>query len=132
MSRPKLMPEMRAKIPGTGLDKAETKQPTTKPEATPRLVPSSELRKTPVKRQIQGINDVMKLRRSVMDDLRSGKVSDQDIMARIQNAGISDPLAMETVLSDTLNDNVIRYFLMNTKNNTKKARALAKKFGFEV
>jgi hypothetical protein len=39
---------------------------------------------------------------------------------------------VESLLGSKLNDDAVRYFLSRTNNNPKKARALAKKFGYEV
>lgn len=78
------------------------------------------------------IKKVLKVRRGVLNAIQQGKASESDIMATLDASGIKDPLAVETILSAKLNDNVIKYFLNATKNNPKKAKSLAKKFGFEV
>ena len=132
MAGPKLLPEI-----GTGLGNRKKSEPglgfrseKTVPTTTPKKIDKSE--ENIANKKTEKYSDVLKLRKGVINDLQSGQVDQDEIMARIQNSGISNPDAIEAILSPQLNDNVIKYFLGVTKNNPKQVKVLAKKFGFEV
>jgi len=132
MSGPKLLPEI-----GTGL-KGVSKNDRLSSYDQPRKESSFTGEFNAKKQEIAsspgkvGASKVLKLRNNVIKDIKNGTVDESKIMNEIQNAGISDPNAIEAILSPKLNDNIIMYFLNVTKNNTKQAKILAKKFGFEV
>ena len=132
MAGPKLLPEI-----GTGLGNRKKAEPDLG-FRDEKVVPTETSKKidmpkeTVANKATEKYSDVLKLRKGVINDLQSGQVDQDEIMARIQNSGISNPDAIEAILSPQLNDNVIKYFLGVTKNNPKQAKVLAKKFGFEV
>ena len=109
------------RLPNTGLGKRKKLSPLPKQQnaAQPQT-------------QEPNLNQVLRMRKDIFKDLKSGKANGDDLAGKVQNAGIQDPLAIETILSEDLNENVIRYFLGQANNNPKKARMLARKFGFEV
>lgn len=126
MAGPKLLPEI-----GTGLKNVKQTPITesiAKPEQVATDIQQPEQRRAPR----TSLNQLMKMRRGIINDLSKGTKTEDQILGAIQEAGIQDPETVETLLSTNLNDNVIRFFLKNTKNDPKKAKALAKKFGFEV
>ena len=139
MAGPKLLPEI-----GTGLgyrNKGKSElgfrgdTPTTKKSTPTEVVKPQSMEATDktTKNKKERFSDVLKLRKDVLKQIKSGQpINEEDLLTQVQGAGISDPDAMEAILSPTLNDNVIKYFLGVTKNNTKQAKTLAKKFGFEV
>lgn len=126
-NRPQLLSKM-----GTGIgdNKTAAKPNVVTPEKSPIPGKTTPEKDTSPKRT--PVSDVLKMRKEIMRAAKSGKASMEAVKAKLENSGINDPLAIETILSTRLNDNVIKYFLGATKNNPKKAKALAKKFGFEV
>lgn len=133
-NRPQLLPEI-----GTGLGnrkKADTdlgfRGETPAIPKGPPAETQKPFQKDAAVQSNPGISKVFHLRKKILNLTQEGKASEGSVKKMLTKAGIKDPRAVETILSTQLNDNVVKYFLGATNNDPKKARALAKKFGFEV
>jgi hypothetical protein len=71
------------------------------------------------------------MRKKFMARTAAGKVDVNRIMKEARQSGV-DEESIEVLTSPVLTRNIVKYFLDKTSNNPKKARALAKSFGFEV
>lgn len=72
-----------------------------------------------------------KLRNQLLTYIKNGGNKQNAFNSASSLLGIS-PEEAELFLSNKLNDEAIQYFLNKTNNNPKKAKKLAKKFGYEV
>jgi hypothetical protein len=63
--------------------------------------------------------------------MKSGKIQPDAMRGELSRLGVM-PEEIDILLGTELNDGIVRYFLDKTNNNPKKARKLAKKFGYKV
>jgi hypothetical protein len=77
------------------------------------------------------VNSIYSARKQLISGIKSGKIQEKDVREHLLSNGVT-PEEIDVILGDKLNDNIVRYFLDKTNNNPKKARALAKKFGYKV
>ena len=116
------------------LDKKGMSQPGQEPqfgqEAPPIQVeePGQSLGQAP---QGQKKADIFKLRKQALKHSKTGGKGQEAFKNKLLMSGIT-PDEQQIVLGKELNDSAIRYFLSKTNNNPKKARQLAKKFGYKV
>lgn len=134
MYNPKLLPDI-----GTGASDISNDKSPSAPQATVALSPQappqilSDAKPVGVNTPIdENIGKVYRLRKEILRSAKAGKIKPEVVSAIIEKAGIKNPATIETLVSSQLNDNIIRYFLNATKNDPKKAKTLAKKFGFKV
>lgn len=76
------------------------------------------------------INNLYKLKKRALGYLNDNNKL-ESFKERISQSGATAQ-EMDIIFGKELNDDMIRYFLNQTNNNPKKAKKLAKKFGFRV
>jgi len=140
MPGPKLLPEIGTELGRTTSAAAPIADPVAQPAQqipqqaaiAPPVVSPIQKRRSATRSSKIDLNKLMKMRKKIMNDLEKGIRSEDQVMDEIYASGITDPGAIEVVLSKELTDNVISFFLDRTNNDSKKAFKLARKFGFEV
>lgn len=70
-------------------------------------------------------------RKRLLRNIARGKTTREETKAMLLRGGF-DEISANVILSETLTDDTIRFFLSKTGNNIKKAKKLAKRYGFKV
>lgn len=76
-------------------------------------------------------NNLYSLRRKLMTYAKKNGKDQNALKEKLSSIGIS-PEESELLIGKKLDDKAVIYFLNKTNNDPKKARKLAKKFGYEV
>lgn len=77
------------------------------------------------------ISDLHNLRKQLLKNVKSGELEEGAVREELTQGGVA-PEEINILLGGELDDSIVRYFLDKTNNDPKKARALAKKFGYKV
>lgn len=77
------------------------------------------------------MSDFFSLRKKLLSQVKKGKINPEVIREKLVSQGVL-PEEIDVLLGKEINDDIVRFFLDKTNNNPKKARLLAKKFGYKV
>jgi len=86
---------------------------------------------TTYKEGSSGGQDLYKLRKRFLSQAKKDGKKEAALKSELSTLGVS-PQESEFLVGTKINDDAIRYFLSKTNNDPKKARQLAKKFGYKV
>lgn len=99
--------------------------------APQQSAPAIDGQETPAGGQQKSIGDLFNLRKQLLSSIKKGQTQPEVMAEELTRRGMA-PEEIGVLLGGELNDDIVRYFLDRTNNDPKKARSLAKKFGYKV